>query len=99
MSPGSSASDERPPAAFLRGAGGERPASLASSEESHSQGRAHFQAQLQELEANALGGLDLIVEQLEWFAPNRVQRLRGDLSYVYRHARISARAARISRRR
>src|SRR4029077_6706865 len=29
------------------------------------QGRAHFQQQLQELEANALGGLDLIVEQLD----------------------------------
>jgi phosphate transport system protein len=30
-----------------------------------SQGRAHFQQQLQALEANALGGLDLIVEQLD----------------------------------
>jgi phosphate transport system protein len=29
------------------------------------QGRAHFQHQLQELEAHALGGLDLIVEQLD----------------------------------
>jgi len=29
------------------------------------QGRAHFQQQLQELEAHALGGLDLIVEQLD----------------------------------
>ena len=28
----------------------------------HAQGRAHFQSQLRELEANALGGLDLIVE-------------------------------------
>src|ERR1039458_1871049 len=28
-------------------------------------GRAHFQQQLQELEAHALGGLDLIVEQLD----------------------------------
>src|SRR5207249_6349965 len=27
--------------------------------------RAHFQQQLQELEANALGGLDLIIEQLD----------------------------------
>ena len=29
------------------------------------QGRAHFQQQLQELETHALGGLDLIVEQLD----------------------------------
>jgi phosphate transport system protein len=29
------------------------------------QGRAHFQQQLQELEAHALGGLDLIIEQLD----------------------------------
>ena len=29
------------------------------------QGRAHFQQQLQELESHALGGLDLIVEQLD----------------------------------
>jgi len=29
------------------------------------QGRAHFQQQLRELEANALGGLDLIIEQLD----------------------------------
>jgi phosphate transport system protein len=29
------------------------------------QGRAHFQAQLRELEAHALGGLDLVVEQLD----------------------------------
>src|SRR5271165_7071424 len=64
MSPGSSASDERPPAAFPGGAA-ERPAAVAAPEESHAQGRAHFQAQLQELEANALGGLDLIVEQLD----------------------------------
>jgi hypothetical protein len=28
-------------------------------------GRAHFQEQLRALEANALGGLDLIVEQLD----------------------------------
>jgi phosphate transport system protein len=31
----------------------------------HQRGRLHFQEQLQELEANALGGLDLIVEQLD----------------------------------
>ncbi len=32
---------------------------------SSAQGRAHFQQQLQELESHALGGLDLIVEQLD----------------------------------
>src|SRR2546423_6739339 len=31
----------------------------------HQRGRAHFQQQLRELEAHALGGLDLIVEQLD----------------------------------
>jgi phosphate transport system protein len=31
----------------------------------HGQGRAHFQAQLRELEVRALGGLDLIIEQLD----------------------------------
>ena len=31
----------------------------------HQRGRLHFQEQLQELEAHALGGLDLIVEQLD----------------------------------
>jgi phosphate transport system protein len=31
----------------------------------HQRGRAHFQEQLQQLEADALGGLDLIVEQLD----------------------------------
>jgi lysophospholipase L1-like esterase len=41
---------------------------------------------------------ELITEQLTWFAPTRVQRLRGDLNYVYRHARVNARAARISLR-
>jgi phosphate uptake regulator len=30
-----------------------------------SPGRGHFQQQLEELEANALGGLDLILEQLD----------------------------------
>jgi phosphate transport system protein len=40
------------------------PASSTTTEPSP-QGRAHFQQQLQELEANALGGLDLIVEQLD----------------------------------
>jgi lysophospholipase L1-like esterase len=40
----------------------------------------------------------LITEQLLWFAPTRLQRLRGDLNYVYRHARVATRAARITRR-
>jgi len=43
----------------------ERPDSPASGEGAHAQGRAHFQAQLLELQTNALGGLDLIVEQLD----------------------------------
>jgi phosphate transport system protein len=37
----------------------------ASGEGGALQGRAHFQQQLRELEAHALGGLDLIVEQLD----------------------------------
>jgi phosphate transport system protein len=67
MSPASSASGDGPgrPAAESTGvaaasaAAGE-PASVGSSS-----GRAHFQEQLHELETNALGGLDLIVEQLD----------------------------------
>jgi phosphate transport system protein len=76
MSPASSADDERrrPGAAEAtgataasntaangepHGAGGSAPASGAQ------QGRASFQQQLRELETNALGGLDLIVEQLD----------------------------------
>ncbi len=60
MSPESSAS----------GAGGDpRPPALAPRESPRAtdgaRGRAHFQTQLQELEANALGGLELIVEQLD----------------------------------
>jgi lysophospholipase L1-like esterase len=37
----------------------------------------------------------LLADQLRWHVPTRMQRLRGDLKYVYRHARISAQAARI----
>jgi len=66
MSPASSASDPDPSdaggplsATAVEGATGER------AEGAHAQGRAHFQAQLRELEAHALGGLDLIVEQLD----------------------------------
>jgi phosphate transport system protein len=62
MSPESSASDggARPPARAVA----EMPAgrSLLTG---GPQGRAHFQEHLRELEANALGGLDLIVEQLD----------------------------------
>src|SRR5256885_7205669 len=36
-----------------------------SSAKGSSHGRGHFQQQLEELEANALGGLDLILEQLD----------------------------------
>jgi phosphate transport system protein len=50
MSPGSSASAERGTGILA----GRTP-----------QGRAHFQQQLQELETKALGGLDLILEQLD----------------------------------
>jgi phosphate transport system protein len=37
----------------------------SSAASSHPQGRAHFQEQLHELETHALGGLDLIIEQLD----------------------------------
>ncbi|HEX5223511.1 MAG TPA: phosphate signaling complex protein PhoU [Solirubrobacteraceae bacterium] len=53
MSPGSSASDASEAS---------RPAAPAAGA---SRGRAHFQEQLAQLEANALGGLDLVVEQLD----------------------------------
>jgi len=61
MSPGSSAdAGEGPASAAASAIVGEDPAAV---EAPH--GRAHFQAQLKELEKNALGGLDLIVEQLD----------------------------------
>jgi len=41
------------------------PASSADQLPPHGSGRPHFQAQLQALEQRALGGLDLVVEQLE----------------------------------
>src|ERR1700704_6406749 len=61
MSPESSASAEEPaPDA------GAPEASVADARPAvPPQGRAHFQQQLQELEARALGALDLIVEQLD----------------------------------
>ena len=48
--------------------GGERAAAsetVAGAAGVHQRGRAHFQQELQELEAEALGGLDLIIEQLD----------------------------------
>jgi phosphate transport system protein len=65
MSPESSASDERGTPSTPVDAAAERPGAIARTDGAHAQGRAHFQAQLQELEANALGGLDLVVEQLD----------------------------------
>jgi phosphate transport system protein len=62
MSPESSASGEggRP-----RSTAATTPATTGIAAAGVAQGRAHFQQQLQELEAHALGGLDLIVEQLD----------------------------------
>ena len=72
MSPASSASgDERRGAAEAAGATAAssrlsaRGATGTGSSGGAQQGRAHFQQQLQELEAHALGGLDLIIEQLD----------------------------------
>ena len=62
MSPASSASaddGELRPAATVPAAG----AGMAG--DGASQGRAHFQQQLHDLEVHALGGLDLIIEQLD----------------------------------
>ncbi len=65
MSPASSADEDRPRAAFPPETQGVRHGAPAEADDAHVQGRAHFQAQLRELEANALGGLDLIIEQLD----------------------------------
>ena len=62
MSPESSASDSRRPRPPAASAPAAVPGITATG---GAQGRAHFQQQLQELEAHALGGLDLIVEQLD----------------------------------
>jgi phosphate transport system protein len=62
MSPASSA-DEDPPGA--RADTATHAPQPEAGEDAHGHGRAHFQAQLRELEAHALGGLDLIVEQLD----------------------------------
>src|ERR1700716_775197 len=61
MSPESSASAEDP--ARDAGAADGSVADARPAVAPH--GRAHFQQQLQQLEANALGGLDLILEQLD----------------------------------
>jgi len=53
MSPESSADDDRPPAAFPAGTATERPGAVSATGDEHAQGRAHFQAQLRELEAKS----------------------------------------------
>jgi phosphate transport system protein len=67
MSPVSSADGDqrRPAAAESTGAATSGAVVRGPDAGGGSQGRAHFQQQLQALEANALGGLDLIVEQLD----------------------------------
>jgi phosphate transport system protein len=68
MSPGSSASGDRPARGAAEAAGAAGASRTLGEEEpagGSSQGRAHFQEQLKALEENALGGLDLIVEQLD----------------------------------
>jgi phosphate transport system protein len=66
MSPASSASGgDRRRAAETVGAAGASQTLPEESTGGGGQGRAHFQEKLQTLEANALGGLDLIVEQLD----------------------------------
>src|SRR2546429_2962061 len=56
--------DRHPPGRETAGASATAaPESAARAETHHA--RSHFQQQLQELEANALGGLDLIIEQLD----------------------------------
>jgi phosphate transport system protein len=67
MSPESSASNDRTPpsVASTNGPTATGSASGVLPASGVAQGRAHFQQQLKELETNALGGLDLIVEQLD----------------------------------
>ncbi|HLI32284.1 MAG TPA: phosphate signaling complex protein PhoU [Solirubrobacteraceae bacterium] len=74
MSPASSDSDRELGQGAQWGSGPEAAASAqpeATARRPH--GRPHFQAQLQELEERALGGLDLVIEQLE-----RVERALAD---------------------
>lgn len=67
MSPASSASDDgrRRVAAEAAAATASSATTSEGSSGAPAQGRAHFQQQLQALETNALGGLDLVVEQLD----------------------------------
>jgi phosphate transport system protein len=66
MSPASSASGDGPQSAAPGASGGGVGVGAANGEAGGTQpGRTHFQEQLKELEANALGGLDLIIEQLD----------------------------------
>ncbi|HEY1451556.1 MAG TPA: phosphate signaling complex protein PhoU [Solirubrobacteraceae bacterium] len=68
MSPASSADGKPRRRALAEDTGAATASSTASGESptgGSAQGRAHFQEQLHSLETNALGGLDLIVEQLD----------------------------------
>jgi phosphate transport system protein len=66
MSPESSASEREPrPEDGSAGTSDPVTATIAVPAGAGQQGRAHFQQQLNELETHALGGLDLIVEQLD----------------------------------
>jgi phosphate transport system protein len=65
MSPASSASDEGPGGAGPESTARTRSAAAGAPATGAHQGRAHFQQQLMALELHALGGLDLIVEQLD----------------------------------
>jgi phosphate transport system protein len=68
MSPASSASGGGRPRAMAEATGATGASQALAGEGAaggSSQGRAHFQEQLHSLEVNALGGLDLIIEQLD----------------------------------
>jgi phosphate transport system protein len=65
MSPASSGSDGDRRRSAAEASGATAATSAAREGASSAQGRAHFQEQLHALEANALGGLELIVEQLD----------------------------------
>jgi phosphate transport system protein len=65
MSPGSSASPPPDDAADPQGAAPDGEPSSGVGTEGAGLGRAHFQQQLSELQERALGGLDIVVEQLD----------------------------------
>jgi phosphate transport system protein len=68
MSPASSASDDAPRGAAAESTGATAASASVPGESAAggvARGRAHFQEQLHALETDALGGLDLIVEQLD----------------------------------